>query len=135
GMRDEVTVSLPWVRVITTRGFSTVESGFTTKTYGPCAPVCTACEGTTMACGSTVSVKVTLANWPGQSRFSVLGKLALRRTVPVAGSMALSTKVTTPRSGRCSPAGSAPTPRGPACMYLLIAESCCWGTVKETVMG
>ena len=77
-------------------------------------------------------VRVTLANWPGHSRFSVLGKLALRRTVPVVGSMALSTKVTTPRSGFFSPEGKASTLSDPACMYFLISPSCCWGTVKET---
>ena len=31
----------------TTGRYSTVESGLTTKTYWPCCPVCTACEGTT----------------------------------------------------------------------------------------
>ena len=31
---------------------STVWSGFTTKTNGPCWPVCTACAGTTTARGS-----------------------------------------------------------------------------------
>ena len=85
-----------------------------------------------MASGSTVSVSVTLANCPGQRRFSAFGKVALSRTVPVAASMALSTKVTTPRSGFCSPVGTASTASVPACMYVLIAGSCCWGTVKET---
>jgi len=50
-----------------------------------------------------------LANWPGHNRLSRLGKLALSRTVPVVGSMALSTKVTTPRSAFFSPDGKAST--------------------------
>src|SRR6266478_1230118 len=119
GLRPEaMTLSLPWDRFTTTRRVSAVESGLTTKTYCPCGPVCTAWDGTTMASGSTVSVSVTLENCPGQSRFSGLEKVALSRTVPVAGSMALSTKVTTPRSAFCSPVGTASTCSVPACMYF-----------------
>ncbi len=109
--------SLPWVRLTTTWRDSTVESSFTTKTnWLPCCPLWTACDGTTMLSGSTVSVSSTLANWPGHRRRSSLPKVAFSRIVPVVWSTALSTKVTTPRSGCGSPAGKARTSSGPAAM-------------------
>ena len=62
---------------------STVESGLTTNTNWPSCPVWTACDGTTTAFGSVVSRRETRANWPGQSRRSLLSKIAFSLIVSV----------------------------------------------------
>ena len=111
-----MTLSLPCVRATTTRRASTVESGLTTKTNAPCWPVCSAWAGTTMASGSTASVRATFTNWPGHSRRSAFANVAFRRMVPVFWSTALSMNVTVPRSDRDSPEATASTARVPPAM-------------------
>ena len=83
--------------VATTTGRdSTVPSCFTTKTYWPCCPRCTAWLGATVASRISPSVTVATAKEPGQSVSSLFSKVALRRMVPVTLFTALSTKVSTP---------------------------------------
>src|SRR5690242_3124248 len=109
----------------------TVESGFTTKTYGPCWPGCIACDGTTIA-DSVVSVSTTSTYCPGHSAFSALSNVPLSWMVPVVGSTVLFTNVSRPTVGLGAPGGVARTDSGPAAMYCLIADRCCCGTVNET---
>ena len=109
-----ITVSRPSISPGVTGRDSTVRSGLTTKTYGPCCPVWMACDGTTRASVSVVSVRTTSANWPGQSALSVLSKVALSWIVPVAVSTVLLTKDRSPRTGRgTAPDGTASTRRAP----------------------
>ena len=70
------------------------------NTYWPCWPVCTAGVGTTMACGSVISVTETLTNCPGQRCRVSFGNVPLIRIVPVVGSTALSTNVILPTERR-----------------------------------
>ncbi len=81
---------------------------------------------------STVRVKTTFRNWPGQRALSVLGKVALRWIVPVVVSMALSTNVRTPGMGLSFSLTTAPVLISPWAMYFLIRGKFCSGTEKET---
>ena len=92
-----ITASRGSVRETVTARDSTVLSLFTTKTYSPFCPRCTASAGATTAPCCSPSVSCTSTNCPGQSASSLLRKVALRRMVPVRGSTALSTKVSVPR--------------------------------------
>src|SRR6185437_442774 len=69
------TVSWSTRWAVTTVRCSTVESGLTTKTYWPSCPVCTACEGTTIACGTTASRSETRANCPGHNEWLALANV------------------------------------------------------------
>src|SRR6185503_9659897 len=71
------TVSLPFSRDTVTGRTSTVLSGLTTNTYGPCCPVWTAAAGTTTAFKSDDSVTRTLTYWPGHRRRSAFGNVPL----------------------------------------------------------
>src|SRR5207245_91242 len=74
---------------------STVASGFTTKTNGPCWPGWIACDGTTIAV-RLVHVSTTSRNWPGQSALSVFENVALSCIVAVGWSTALFPNVSSP---------------------------------------
>ncbi len=111
------TTSRPSTAPGTTVRASTVLSAFTTKTYWPFCPLCTACDGTTTAPTCRVRVSAALTNCPGQSAFSVFSKVALSWMVPVLGSTVLFTKVSRPRTtppgapGACTSTGKSPSSR------------------------
>src|SRR3989449_9157059 len=71
---------------------STVASGFTTKTNGPCWPGWIACDGTTIAV-RLVNVSTPSRNWPGQSAVAVFENVALGWIVGVGRSTPLFTKL------------------------------------------
>ena len=75
---------------------SAVESDFTTNTKSPACPVCTACDGTTVAFSSCASRSRIVENWPGHSRWSEFSNVAFSLIVPVVLSTVLSTNVRYP---------------------------------------
>ena len=60
-----------------------------------------AVDGVVTACGKVRKSRRILTYWPGQSAKSVLGKVALRRTLPVVGSIRLSTSSSCPSPSCC----------------------------------
>src|SRR5262249_53147980 len=100
---------------------STVWSGFTTKTYGPCWPGWIDCDGTTIAV-RLVIVIATSTNCPGQSVLASFANVPLSWIVPVVWSTVLFTNVSSPVARvSCWRGGGAATLSGPGPPGFLIA--------------
>src|SRR4029453_12836726 len=103
---SSIDVSPPSLAPTCTGRACAVLPGVTTYTNGPCVPRRTATPGTRVAPRRTSSRSRALTNWFGKSASSSFGNCAFTFTVPVVGSIALSTVSTEPVARRRVPSRS-----------------------------